>query len=291
MTHLCFQMLVGCGEGFGKGAGAEVLGEVGVAGVGLELDGGEREGEQNEGEGDDEVGSGDGGGLDDAVGLALDRGHGQELGGGGWRLGVAEDEVGSDEGGDEGADGVEGLREVEAAGGGGGGTDDGDVGVDGDLDDGHAGGEDDERGEEEGEGGEVRGGKEAEGAEGHDEEADDHGSSCSRSVRRFAGGVAEDEVGGEEEERDGLGLGVVEGEDGFEVGADDVVEAGEEADHEEEGGGDGHGARVGVDLRVVSVTGELTLRMGTAKKNSFVREVRDVSASRVIVLRVLGWVG
>ena len=68
----------------------------------------------------------------------------------------------AEEGRDEGADGVEGLREVEAAGGGGRRADDGDVGVDGDLHDGHAGGEDDQRGEEDGEGGEVGGGNESE---------------------------------------------------------------------------------------------------------------------------------
>ena len=32
---------------------------------------------------------------------------------------------------------------------------------------------------------------------------------------------------------------------------DDVVERGEEADHEEEGGGDGHGAGIGADGGVV----------------------------------------
>ncbi len=46
----CCQMLVGCGEGFGEGAGTEVLGEIGVSGLGLEFDGGEREGEEHQGE-------------------------------------------------------------------------------------------------------------------------------------------------------------------------------------------------------------------------------------------------
>jgi hypothetical protein len=49
-------------------------------------------------------------------------------------------------------------------------------------------------------------------------------------------------------------LGIVEVEDALEVRDDDVVQAGEEANHEEEGGGNAHGACVGLDLQVVCVT-------------------------------------
>ncbi len=168
--------------------------------------------------------------------------------------GVAQDEDSTEEGRDERADGVEGLREVEAAGRGLGRADDGDIGIDGDLHDRHAGGEDDECAEEDREEREVCGGDEACGADGHDDEADDHRLLVAELVDERTAGIAEDEVGGEEGELHGEDFGVVEGEDALEVRDDDVVETGEEADHEEEGGGDAHGARVGLHLRVVAIT-------------------------------------
>ena len=259
---------VGLGEGFGEGAGAEVLGEVGHAGLGLELDERERDGEEEQHERDADVGQAHGGGLRGAVGLALDVRHGEKARGADDGNGVAQDEDGSEEGRDEGADGVEGLGEVEAAGGCLGRPDDGDVGIDGDLHDGHAGGEDDERAEEDGEEREVGGGDEAGGADGHDDEADDHGLLVAVLIDEGSAGVAEDEVGGEEGELHGEDFGVVEREDALEVRDDDVVEAGEEADHEEERGGDAHGARVGLHLRVGGEAGRTDVADGNGQERT-----------------------
>ncbi len=91
-------------------AGADVLGEV----HGRELDQGERDGERGQSEGDAEVGKLDRGGLEDAG--ALQRVSGES--GGVWRPGgYGERMTGrAEEGGEEGAEGVEGLREVEPAG-------------------------------------------------------------------------------------------------------------------------------------------------------------------------------
>src|ERR1700679_1441518 len=111
-----------------------------------------------------------------------------------------EDQVGSDEGRDEGPDGVEGLGEVEPAGGRGCRPDDGDVRIQRNLHDGDARGEDDQGGEKEGERWEMRGGEESDCARGHDEQAYDHGLFVAEALDQLACGVAEDKVGGEEEE-------------------------------------------------------------------------------------------
>jgi hypothetical protein len=94
------------------------------------------------------------------------------------------------------------------------------------------------------------GGQEEERSGGHDDEADDHGLLVADALDELATGVTEDKIRGEEEEGDGLGFGVVQAEDRFEVRADDIVEAREETDHEEEGGSDAHSAHVGFDLPI-----------------------------------------
>ena len=81
------------------------------------------------------------------------------------------------------------------------------------------------------------------------------GALVAEPVYKAAAGVGEDEVGGEESDWTRMGFFVGKLEDGFEVRDDDVVERGEEADHEEEGGGDGHGAAIGAHGGVV-VTGD-----------------------------------
>ena len=75
----------------------------------------------------------------------------------------------------------------------------------------------------------------------------DHGAFVTERVDEFAAGIAEDEVRREEGELDEHRFGVAELEDAFEVGDDDVVEAGEKTDHEEEGRRDRHSAGVRLD--------------------------------------------
>ena len=243
---------------------------------GLELDEREREGEQTEAERDDEIRHAHGGGLLSTVEQLLDDGENVELVGAEWRLGVAEDELRADERSDEGPDGVECLREVEAAGGGLRRADDRDVGVDRNLHDGHAGGENDQRGEEHVEGGELGGGQESERAERHHEQADDCGLLVAQLVDELAGGVAEDEVGAEEVERDVLHLRVVEDEDRLEMRADDVVEAGEKAEGKEDDGGDRHGARVGAGGRVFGIAGRADVfHVGRPRGGSLIAGMSD----------------
>ena len=227
------------GGGAVEFAGADVLGEAHAG----KLDHRDGNRQQNEGEGDASVGDADGGGLLGAVGLEGGGGEGVKFL---WReRGGAEDDGGAEEGGDGGAEGVEGLREIEAGGGGALRAEVGDVGVGGDLERGDAGGEDDEGAEEERKGGDGGGRDEEQGAHGHDKESRDHGALVADPFDDLAGGLGEDEVGGEEGELDHHGLGEAELEDGFEMGDEDVVEAGEETPHEEEHGGDRHGSDVG----------------------------------------------
>ncbi len=246
----------------------------------------QRDGEEEQHERDADVGQADGRGLRGAVGLAADVGHREEARGCDDGNGVAQDEYGSEKGRDEGADGVEGLCEVEATGGCLGRPDDGDVRIDGDLDDGHTGGEDDECAEEDGKERETRGGDEASGADGHDDEADDHGF-VTELIDECSAGIAEDEVGGEEGELHGEDFGVVEREDALQVRDDDVVEASEEADHEEEGGGHGHGAGVGLHLRVGGEAGRTDVADWNGQERTpSCSACAFVFASRVPVLRI-----
>ncbi len=119
--------------------------------------------------------------------------------------------------------------------------------VGGDLNGGHACGEYDQRSEEDAKDGAAGSGKEADGSGGHDEKADDHGSLVTEPVDELAAGIAEDEVRREESELDEHRFGVAEFEDTFEMRDDDVVKAGEKANHEEEGSRDRHSACVGFD--------------------------------------------
>ncbi len=220
-------------------AGAEVAGEVG----GGELDEGDGNGQGEKGDRDAEVRQAHGGGLLFAIGLKRCGGEGLDRFRG--CFDGSEDEGSAEEGGDEGAEGVEGLREIEAAGGGCLRAKVGDVWVRGNLKAGDAGGEDDQSCEEQAVGCGGGGWEEEQGSGSHDDEADDHGLFVAAPLDQLARGQSEDEIGREEGELDEEGLAVVQAEDSLKVRDEDVVETGEEAPHEKEHRGDAHGADVG----------------------------------------------
>ncbi len=201
--------------------GAAAVG--GCCGVGFfddvgELDEGGDGGHGEGADGEDEVGHADGVG---------------KLGGGG--SDGDEDEGCADAGRGGGGDGVEEADEVEAGGGGVGGSEGADVGVDGDLQEGEAAADDEEGEEEERIEDDDRRGKEEKQAEAHDRERDDDAGFVAEPADDPAGGDGHDEVGSEEAELDEERGDVGEVEEVFEVGDEDVVERGDEADAEVEG--------------------------------------------------------
>jgi len=153
--------------------------------MGRQLEAGDQEAERQQGESDDEIGQLDGGGFVHAVGL---QGIGREDAEGGGRLGSGvEDQVSAEQGRDGGAEGVERLREVQAAGRGARGAEDSDIRVGRDPQHSNAAREDQESREEQAIGGNEGRGQEQQRAGTHDEDSRDHSALVAYPVDQLSG--------------------------------------------------------------------------------------------------------
>ena len=90
---------------------------------------------------------------------------------------------------------------------------------------------------------------------GHHDEAHNHGFLVAVPVDEHSTRIAEYEVRGKEGQLLRHSLCIVERKNALQVRDDDVVQAGQEADHEEKRGREGHGARIGLHGHVVGIAG------------------------------------
>ena len=142
------------------------------------------------------------------------------------------------------AESVEELREVEAALGGLGWSEEGDVGVRGDLKEGLAAGHDEEAEEECVVDVDVGGGDEEEFAGSADEESEDDAALVAEALDQPAGRPGGEEVSAEESNLDEGRLEVGEVECAAQMGDEDVVEIDADGPEEEEAGDEDEGPEV-----------------------------------------------
>ena len=145
-----------------------------------------------------------------------------------------ENEQTSDVRGDGGAERVEGLREIQAAGGGLGRSKDDHIGIGGNLQQRHASRDNSQRHQKQRKGWNHGRWKKTERADRHDQQACHHGPLVADPINHFAGGKREDEIAGEEEGLHQHDFGIVQREEMLQVRDQNVVEAGDESPQEEE---------------------------------------------------------
>ena len=161
------------------------------------------------------------------------------LHGGGLRIGEldsGEDKQGSDETGGDGAEGVEGLGEIEAAFAGGGGAELGDEGVGGSFKEGQATGDHELSDEEKTVKAHLRGGVEEQAAGSEENEAGDDAELVAEFVHELASGDGEQEVTKIEPDLDASRAGAVDLKRLHELADEDVIEVVGDGPEEEEGG-------------------------------------------------------
>ena len=151
---------------------------------------------------------------------------------------AGKDEDGSDEAGGDGAERIEGLREVEAALTGAGWAELGDEGVGAGLKKGEAAGNDELRDKEEGVEAGLRGGIEHPAAGAEEDEAGDNAGFVTEAAHELRGGDGEREVAEVEPDLDAGGAGAVEVERLHELADENVVEVVGNGPKKEEHGDD-----------------------------------------------------
>ena len=157
----------------------------------------------------------------------------------------AENQQATEERADDGAERVEGLRQIQSAGCGVCRPKHRDIRIGRYLQGRDAGCEHDERGEKERERGHAGGGDEKQCTDAHGEESGDHGALVADPFDDFSCRDAEGCIRAKEDELYEHGFGVVEREDGLQMRDEDVIERCKKAPHEEERGDHRHGALVG----------------------------------------------
>ena len=152
------------------------------------------------------------------------------------RLGGArapgQDQGGAEQGRQGGAQGVEPLGEGQAAGGGFRPAQDGHVRIGRHLQEGHARRQKEQGQEEHGVAAGVRGGEEEQASAGHGAQPADHAPLVAQAIDQPPGRKGDQEISREKAQLDEHGLGVVQAEDALEVGHQDVVQTGDEAEDE-----------------------------------------------------------